>query len=222
MQPSAIHLVDRKEVKRTVRGKSALVTRWVVLFVIVALAALVPFLLSLVAARRQAIPFVGMSMVYYAVDWNGETQIRTVSVLRYDAGTNHVIVRDSEDQFDVMEVDLGTREVVRHTGGWPYELYVEYWIPTNINTGSHVNILSYDAVVVGSTEMRVDGRDITVWKLQVSYQSDGGVSGQDTWYYDKSTGLWVAAAWVEWDSGGNVISNWGGHLVSTNVVLGQT
>jgi len=177
---------------------------------------------NLTAAKSRTIPFVGMSLVYYAVDWNGETMIRTVSVLRYDSEKNQVVIRDSADSFDVGVIDLDTRLVVDLTGswpGWPAEMYVEYWIPTDVKEGSHVDILIYDAVVIGSTQMCVDGRVVDVWQLQASGQ-DEEVNWQDTWYYEKKTGLWVAAAWIKWDSEGNVLANWGGHLVSTNAVLG--
>lgn len=171
---------------------------------------------SLSAKKERGIPFEGMSMVYQAVDQNGDVETRTVSVLSIDEVNNRATVRDSQGQFDVMEVDLETREVVNHTGGWPYaELYIEDWIPTKIKIGSSVKILHMNAVVIGSTVMQINGRDIKVWKLQATYNN-----GQNTWYYDVATGLWVAAAWIEWDSIGNVIANWGGHLVSTNVVLG--
>ncbi|MCW3978546.1 MAG: hypothetical protein NWF12_02245, partial [Candidatus Bathyarchaeota archaeon] len=177
---------------------------------------------GLTAAKSRAIPFVGMSLAYYAVDWDGETEIRTVSVLRYDSEENRVVVRDSQDSFDVGVIDLDTRLVVELSGtwpGWPEEIYVEYWIPTDVKKGSHVKILNYDAIVIGSTQMSVDGRVVDVWHLQASGQDDG-VYWQDTWYYEKKTGLWVAAAWIRWDSEGNVLATWGGHLVSTNAVLG--
>jgi hypothetical protein len=199
--------------------KFSLESRRISLLVILALATILSLTPSICAAKQQKIPFVGMSMVYSAVGRYGEAEIRTVSVLSYDEDNNKVIVRDSHDRFDVMEVDLGTREVVRHTGSWPFKLYIEHWIPTKIKKSSYVKILNTDAVVVGSTVMRVDDRDIQVWELRFSYQLDDGVNGQNTWYYDKNTGLWVAAAWVEWDNEGNVIGSWGGHLMSTNVVL---
>lgn len=179
--------------------------------------------INLTAAKSRAIPFVGMSLVYYAVDWNGVPEIRTVSVLRYDSTENQVVVRDSQDSFDVGVIDLDTRLVVDLTGTWPdwpaEGVYVEYWIPTDVKEGSHVGILNYDAVVIGSNQMCVDGRIVDVWQLQASGQ-DEGINWLDTWYYEKKTGLWVAAAWIRWDSEGNVLANWGGHLVSTNAVLG--
>jgi len=177
---------------------------------------------NLTAAKNRSIPFVGMSLVYYAVDWNGETEIRTVSVLRYNSEENQVVVRDSNDLVDVGVIDLDTRLVVDITGNGPGWLvgYVEYWIPTDVKMGSHVGIGTYDAVVIGSTQMCVDGRVVDVWQLQASGQ-DEEANWQDTWYYDKKTGLWVAAAWIKWDSEGNVLANWGGHLVSTNAVLGR-
>jgi len=191
-----------------------------VLVLVAALASIVFSVPSLTVAERREVPFVGMSMVYYGVDWNGYTEIRTVSVLRYDAEANHVIIRDSQDVFDVMEVDLSTREVEHHTGWGSFDpFYVEYWIPTDVKMGSQIKILNYDAVVIGSTKMCVDGRVIDVWQLQASGENDDGSLWQDTWYYDKKTGLWVAAAWIVWDNDG-VVNNWGGHLVSTNAVLG--
>ena len=178
---------------------------------------------SLTTAKSRNVPFVGMSLVYNAVDWNGETNIRTVSVLRYDAEENQVVVRDSIDSLDIQVIDLDTRLVVDITGNWPGwpadDIYVEYWIPTDVKMGSHVSIGYYDAVVIGSTQMCVDGRVVNVWQLRASGH-DGEDEWQDTWYYEKKTGLWVAAAWVKWDSEGNVLANWGGHLVSTNAVLG--
>lgn len=170
---------------------------------------------NLTAAKSRTIPFVGMSLVYYAVGLNGDTEIRTVSVLRYDSEANQVVVRDSNDLVDVIVIDLDTRLVVDQTGS----CYVEYWIPTDVKKGSHVNIGGYDAVVIGSTRMCVDGRVVDVWQLQ-GYGQDEEANWQDTWYYEKKTGIWVAAAWIKWDNEGNVLASWGGHLVSTNAVLG--
>lgn len=200
--------------------KSTLAIRWIAIMCILALTAGAAFLPNLIAEERMSIPFIGMSLVYYGVDWNGETEIRTVSVLRYDKETNLVVVRDSQDTIDTAWIDPDTREVVKYTGGWsPEPIYVEYWIPTDIGVGSHVSILQYDAVVTGSMRMCVDGRPVYVWKLQATGIDEYGNLWQDTWYYEVKTGLWVAAAWVKWDSAGDVIANWGGHLVSTNVPL---
>lgn len=200
--------------------KSEFIGRWSALVIVAAIVSIAFFVPSLTAAERREVPFVGMSMVYYGVDWNGDMEIRTVSVLRYDAVNNHIIIRDSQDVFDVMEVDLGTREVESHTGWGSFvPFYVEYWIPTDVKIGSHVGILNYDAVVIGSSKMCVDGRVVDVWQLQASGENGDGL-WQDTWYYEKKTGLWVAAAWIVWDNDGAVINNWGGHLVSTNAVLG--
>jgi len=169
---------------------------------------------------KQGIPFVGMSLVYFGNN-RGDTEIRTVAVLKYNSTTNCVTVRDSQDLLDSMEVDVGTREVKWCSGTWQslyptlWPIYVEYWIPTNIELGSHVRILMYDAVVIESTELSVCGKTISVWQLQAYY----GPGHQDTWYYEKKTGLWVGAAWILYDADGRVIANWGGHLVSTNVAL---
>lgn len=180
---------------------------------------------TLHAQRKPEIPFVGMSMTYYAVDWNGNAEIRTVAVLRYDPATNCVTVRDSQNQFDFMIVNVENRGIVWSSGTWELGFYVEYWIPTDIKVGSHVGILNLDAVVTGSTVLSVEGNHVRVWQLQATYTytADGGATiyGQATWYYEKRTGLWIAAAWIEWDENGIPPSdrNWGGHLVSTNVNL---
>ena len=205
--------------------KSGLIGRFGALLLVVAIASIALSIPNLTAIIRPAFPFVGMSMVYYGVESSGETEIRTISVLRYDSVNNHVIIRDSQDVFDVTMVDLRTREVESTTGWeWPFTkpYYVEYWIPTYVRLGSQVKILNYDAIVTGSTKMCVDGRLIDVWQLQASgpYR-DTAYFTQDTWYYDQRTGLLVAAAWIVYD-GDAVVYNWGGHLVSTNAVLGLT
>jgi len=192
-------------------NKKILIPMMVLILVLI-----VPLLQYATAPKPPAIPFVGMSMVYVGVDSGGETDIRTVTVLRYDPTTDHVTIRDSYDLFDSMEVDVGTRDVIWCSGTWqgPWPIHVEYWIPTNTKIGSHVDILNWDAVVIGSTQLSVNGKTVSVWRLYASYEG-----GETTWYYEKNTGLWVSAAWVEHDGNGEVVANWGGHLVSTNVVL---
>lgn len=202
-------------------NKPGLIGRFSALVLVIALAS-IAYSIPNLTADRIAFPFVGMSMVYDGVDSGGNTEIRSICVLRYDAVKNHVTIRDSQDVFDVMEVDLGTRVVESHTGWGSFDpFYVEYWIPTNVGLGSHVKILNYDAVVSGYTNMCVDGRVVNVWQLQASGVRSEGL-WQDTWYYDQRTGLLLSAAWVVWDVNGNVVYNWGGHLVSTNVVLTLT
>ena len=187
---------------------------------ILALVLMVPLVQYTAAPKPQAIPFVGMSLVYYA-NLNGETEIRTVCVVKYNSTTNCVTIRDSQDWADCMEVDVTTREIISVTGSGPWQLpsYAEYWIPTNVDIGSHVNIVNYDAVVTRSTEMSVDGNTVSVWQLQASGMAANGNLWQDTWYYERKTGLWVGTAWILYDPSGQVLGNWGGHLASTNVVL---
>lgn len=181
---------------------------------------MLPLIQYATAPKPKAIPFVGMSMTYVAVDWNGNSDIRTVSVLAYDSTENCFTIRDSQDQFDLMTIDVATREVILCSGTWPVPFYAEYWIPTNIGIGSNVDILDYDAVVIGSTEVSVCGKTVSVWQLHASKMNGDGNLLQDTWYYEKKTGLWVGAAWIIYDSSGDILGNWGGHLISTNVVLG--
>lgn len=180
----------------------------------------------------REVPFVGMTLVFSACEgWQsgpmaGGNEIRTVNVLYYNETTNHVIIRDSgTDWLDTMEVDLVTREIV-WCSGWEIAppWYEEYWIPTNIGLGSHVPILVFDAVVVGSTTLSVDGVPVEVWQLQAVWQPpEPGRVQQTIWYYEKQTGIWVAASFVILDSldGHTVYKSWGGTLISTNVMFPQ-
>lgn len=169
---------------------------------------------------KQGIPFVGMSMVFYGVDWEGNTDIQTICVLKYNSTTNTVTIRDSMDACDLMEVDVATREVIWSTGEYELPFYVDCWIPTDIKIGSVVWVMDYDAVTIGDTQFSVCGKAIDVWILQGSRVIDEyGTISQCTWYFEKKTGLRVGGIWIVYDSEGRVIMNWGGHLVSTNVPL---
>jgi len=187
---------------------------------VLALVLMVPLFQYATAPKPQTIPFVGMSLVYYA-NLQGETQIRTVCVLKYNSTTNCVTIRDSDDWIDWMEVDITTREIISVTGSGPWQLpaYVEYWIPTGVSIGSHVTIGNEDFVVTGNARMSVEGNTVSAWQLYASGVRASGNLWQNTMYYEKNTGLWLGAAWVLYDSSGQVLGNWGGHLVSTNVVL---
>jgi len=176
---------------------------------------------------EQRIPFVGMSLLYYTVE-AGDSVIRHVCVFGYNETTNCVIVRDSTDWWDTMEVDVNTREIKWCTGkAWipaqPLTFYVEYWIPTNINIGSHVPIHYWHAVVIGSTKLSVCGKTVDVWQLQASgvtwWQKEDEYF-QYTWYYEKKTGLLVSGAFVMFEGYGEIVNpGFAGHLVSTNVAL---
>jgi len=166
------------------------------------------------------IPFVGMSMVYYAnTNFNydsfkmGNFLCRPVVVLKYYPETNSVLIRDENSW---MLVYVENREVYWATG-WMEQwvpFTVEYWIPTNVKIGSHVNTGGLDAVVTGSKVLSVEGKSVDCWQLYAA-----GTGWQDTWYYEKRTGLWIAASWVQWDEDGTLLNSWGGHLASTNVAL---
>ena len=117
---------------------------------------------------------------------------------------------------DWMMVYVENREVY-WAMGWYENMVpfgVEFWIPTDVRVGSHVGILGYDAIVTGSTVLSIEGKPVDCWKLYAT-----GTGTQDTLYYEKRTGLWIAASWVAWDENGTPINNWGGHLASTNVPL---
>jgi hypothetical protein len=173
-------------------------------------------------ATASKVPFVGMTLAYSAIRGN-ETDFRLVNVLYQNASTNHVIIRDSEpDWFDVMEVDLTTRQILWWSGSFESSspIYEEYWIPTEVDIGSHVPVLDFDAVVVGSTTLSVCGNAVGVWHLQASFLVPTQHQLiQDTWYYEKQTGILVAASFVILDSTDwhTVYQSWGGTLTSTNV-----
>lgn len=169
-------------------------------------------------------PFVGMTLVYAALRGN-QAETRIVNVLYYNATTNTVIVRDSEPGWvDTMQVSLTDRKIIWYSGTCPdcgSEIYEEYWIPKNVHMGSHVPILNFDAVVVGSKTLNVDGKTVSAWQLQAVYvDHDQGRVIQDTWYYAKSNGVWVGASFVIIDAndGHTVYQSWGGTLVSTNAL----
>lgn len=192
----------------------------IISIMILALVLIVPVVQYTSAPKPQAIPFVGMSMTYYAIA-GGETEIRTVCILKYNSTTNCVTIRDSQDWADCMEVDVTTREIISVTGSGPWQLpaYVEYWIPTGVSIGSHVTIGNEDFVVAGNARMSVEGNTVSAWQLYASGVRESGNLWQNTMYYEKNTGLWLGAAWILYDSSGQVLGNWGGHLASTNVVL---
>jgi len=174
----------------------------------------------LLAKEGPKIPFVGMSMTYYS-NAMGSFVSRQVVVLKHYPETNSVLLRDGPDW---MKVNVATREVFWATG-WSADkvpFAVEFWIPTNIKMGSRVKILWLEAEVIGSAVLSVEGKRVECWQLYSSgtENPDGNLYyTQTTWYYEKSTGLWIAASWVEWDETGEPLANWGGHLASTNVPL---
>ena len=182
---------------------------------------------SLLTAEKSSssVPFDGMSLVYQG-NMYGKVGTRAVAVLKYDTTGNTVVIRDSMDpetlgelNLDVsMVVDVSTREVLWHNSSlWPDTgFWVEYWIPTEVKIGSHVKVGTLDAEVVDSSVMWVDGNPVEAWKLYADFEG-----GKDTWYYEKSTGLFIGASWAIFDEDGRVAGdlNWGGHLVSTNVAL---
>ena len=166
---------------------------------------------TLSAHKKPEIPFVGMSMTYYANAY-GNFVSRPVTVLKYYPETNSVLLRDGSDW---MTIDVATREVLWTSGGF-YNVgdAVEYWIPTNVRIGSHVKIGSLEVEVIGSAVLSVEGKSVDCWQL---YTTSSNM--QDTWYYEKRTGLWIAASWVMWDGDGTPLNSWGGHLASTDVNL---
>lgn len=184
---------------------------------------------SPLAARAPAllIPFDGMSNTYDAnVFGNAITSHRVV--LLHDQEENTVILRSDQT---VMEVDVATREILWATD-WPWGEYqggeyVEDWIPTDVQPGDVVLIGAYEAQVVGSRTLAVEGHPVETWELHASYEradeEGNSIYGKVTWYHDKVTGLWIAGTWAEFydEAGWTVIGNWGGHLSSSNVLIRQ-
>jgi len=192
--------------------------KWRFVILGVSVAAMLCVLALAPAARSlggRPIPFVGMSMTYYA-NRGGDFVSRPVVVLSYDAQSNTVLIRDGTDW---LRVNVATREITWSTSS----LYkvgdaVEYWIPTNVRVGSLVKIISDQARVVGSATLSVQGRNVLCWQLYIAWtDSSGKIVAEDTWYYEMTKGLWIAASFVQYDSNGLPTFNWGGHLASTNV-----
>jgi len=198
--------------------------RIVIALVAIALVSLVP--ISLAAAPPQpTMPFVGMTLVYSVIRGD-QAETRVVNVLFYNATTKTVIVRDSTPAWlDVMQISLATREIVWYsgtcTGCGSDPIYAEYWIPTKVHMGSHVPILNFDAVVIGSKTLSVSGKTVSAWQLQTVYVDEvAGRVVQDTWYYAKSDGVWIGASFVVIDAidGHTVYQSWGGTLLTTNAL----
>jgi hypothetical protein len=166
---------------------------------------------TLSAQKKPEIPFVGMSMTYYANAY-GNFVSRPVAVLKYYPETNSVLLRDGSDW---RTIDVATREILWTSGGF-YNVgdAEEFWIPTNIRIGSRVKIGGLEVEVIGSAVLSVEGKSVDCWQLYATWDDM-----QDTWYYEKKTGLLIAASWVMWDGGGTPLNSWGGHLASTDVAL---
>ena len=183
------------------------------------------FLSSAKKTDAPKLPFDGMSLTYYG-NASGSFFSKQVVILRYNAASDTVVIRDEDA---TMEVDLPSREILWATG-WVGDqlnqtgsLYSEYWIPTNIGIGDVIKVYVREAEVVDSTVLAVEGNPVEVWKLYSSYDGvdkDGvPVFGKETRYYEKSTGLWVATSWAEFYENGKVAGSYGLHLVSSNVAL---
>ena len=176
-------------------------------------------------ADTPSVPFDGMSLTYYG-NASGSFFTKQVVVLRYNAESNTVTLRDEDA---AMEVALPSREVLWATG-WVGDqlnqtgsIYSEYWIPTNVKIGDVIKVYVHDAKVVDSTVLAVEGNPVEVWKLYLSYEGADGngvpVFGKETRYYEKNTGLWIATSWAEFYEDGKVASSYGLHLASSNVAL---
>ena len=95
----------------------------------------------------------------------------------------------------------------------------ELWIPTDVEIGSIVPMHTYDVEVIGETILSVEGNPVEVWQLYTPALHQEGHDAQTTSYYEKSTGLLISAAWVEWDENDHVWASVAIHLSSTNVPL---
>ena len=167
---------------------------------------------ALRAKGPPQIPFVGMSLTYYA-NALGNFVPRPVTVLKYYPETNSVLIRDAADY---MLVYVENREAYWATGWYETQVpfAVEYWIPTDIKIGSHVKIYQHEAEVIGSAVLSVEGKSVDCWQLYAAWDD-----WQVTSYYEKITGLWIAASGVLWDENGTPAWEWVGHLASTDVAL---
>jgi hypothetical protein len=168
-----------------------------------------------------------MSLTYYG-NASGTFVTKHVVVLKHNKTTNTVTIRDDND---FMEVDLASREVLWATGRIGERLnkkgsfHVAYWIPTYVGVGDVVKVSVQDFGVVDSAVLSVDGKPVEAWKLYVSYESVDGagtpVTGKETRYYEKNTGLWIGTSWAEFYEDGRVAGNYGVHLESSNVPLSK-
>jgi hypothetical protein len=208
------------------KNKLVMIIAAIILSVVVA----APVLNAAKPAPSPAMPFVGMSMLYYGnANWDEFVQ-RTIVVVKYNPENNSVLIQDTTDEsgfFDYYTVNVATRTVTSATM-WPYTdcvgtdtCAVELWIPTSVKVGSVVNIGNGPVEVVGSRVLSVEGKPVDCWQLYVA--TNHPITGnpmEDTWYYEKRTGLWIGASWYELDVNRVlVINHWTGYLASTNVPL---
>jgi hypothetical protein len=221
MKPLASSLLYTKELDM----KNKLLISILIVSLLSVIIAAVIFLPSTKKADAPKPPFDGMSLTYYG-NASGSFFSKQVVVLRYNAASDTVVIRDEDA---TMEVDLPSREVLWATG-WVGDqlnqtgaLYSEYWIPTNVEIGDVIKVYVREAKVVDSTVLAVEGNPVEVWELYSSYDGvdkDGvPVNGKETRYYEKSTGLWVGTSWAEFYEDGRVASSYGLHLASSNVAL---
>jgi hypothetical protein len=202
------------------KNKLVMIIAAIILSVVVA----APVLNAAKPAPSPAMPFVGMSMLYYAnTSWDYPLQ-RSVVVVKYNPENNSVLIKDITDYFTV---EIATRIITSATGYMHSYCMdtgticaVEFWIPTDVKMGSLIRIGAVDAEVVGSKVLSVEGKAVDCWQLYAaSTNLITGNANENTWYYEKRTGLWMGASWYALDVDGNVINHWTGHLASTNVPL---
>jgi len=123
----------------------------------------------------------------------------------------HTIVRPLWDNGTYwLTIDKTNRWVVNGTHWWKGTWYVA-WIETNVTTGSVINWWTSNATISGSQTITIDGFKISTWIINLTYP---GV-GYDRWYYDKQTGVLVAAVEQIYDSMVNLT------LTRTNIPIGQ-
>lgn len=105
---------------------------------------------------------------------------------------------------------VNTMNRLVESGVWA-DLWYPGWIETNINIGSTIDLLSGNATVNDSRMIFVDARAIDCWEL--SYSEYGYLY---TFWYDKTSGLWIGMETVDPYSGNRMELL----LVDTNVSIG--
>lgn len=169
-------------------------------------------------------PWIGLQM-QFEQNTNGTPEHRTVTFLAEDSDGN-TIIRDSTPTADgILYVDPQSREVRRCESpsnnfflcGLELGQLVEYWVPPRkLKIGSEISILGFNATVIDKRTVSVMGKQVTGFIVQGRFLEDGTVI-QDTWVFEKNTGLLLAASFVNMDSDtGDVFFSVGLQLTHTN------
>lgn len=116
-----------------------------------------------------------------------------------------------------MILNVITRRVEMDSGIYWTNYAYPGWIQTNITLGSTIDLLMDNATVTGSQVVKAAGHTIECWKLTLSTPFTYNSTLDYTFWYDKTTGLWITMEFeapIEPKFKSSII------LVATNIPVG--